>query len=48
MFVENLLDDISHFAFMYLLTTPVSKVYQKLKLAVIKGMLPIEYSMQRK
>ena len=32
----------------YLHTTPVSTVYQKLKLAVINGMLPIEYSMQRK
>ena len=48
MFIDNLLDEISHFAFIYLHTTPVSTVYPKLKLAVINGMLPIEYSVQRK
>ena len=48
MFVDNLLDKISHFAFIYLHTTPASTVYQKLKLAVINGMLPLRIQRAKK
>ena len=48
MFVDNLLDKISHFAFIYLHTTPVSTVYQKLKLPVINGMLPLRIQRAKK
>ena len=48
MFVDNLLDKISHFAFIYLHTIPVSTVYQKLKLAVINGMLPLRIQRAKK
>ena len=48
MFVDNLLDKISHFAFIYLHTTRVSTVYQKLKLAVVNGMLPLRIQRAKK